>query len=130
MISIEDLTNFILKYRHGKAFEGWTEEQIHRGLLNAFQNGTICVTFADGKDDAEHITSICHWMEFPFRKTIYILNVLSNGSKGILPALMSLMKEKYGVEWFLEGMRYAQKKNFGIQQKFAMRVKHSIKGGS
>lgn len=100
--TILDMADFVIANRKNKSFESWSRESICASLYRAYQENTLHITQVDGQ-----ITGLIHWIEIPDQKKIFVVNILTNGSKGIISAFMKIFYDRYS-DYSLAGYRYGK----------------------
>jgi hypothetical protein len=100
MISVEQLVRFVLKYRRGKAFFNYTEEEIRREIQVGIKKFACIVDC----DENENIFGIATGDPVPSYLVMHVRNILTI-KKGSLMNILNRFMEVYPL-WDIQGYRH------------------------
>ena len=99
-----ELVEYAYNNKRGKAFCGWTRQNIMDAFLEALQDGTLLYSV----DDRGRINGVVHGTKFVQDRTLFIGNILSTGGHLVLVEFIKRFKvmfQGYNLEAQRRGKR-------------------------
>lgn len=110
MITIGQLTDWILENRKNKVFKGWTRLEIAQSIKRAVEDESIMYFF----DTQHEIKGVVLGVKFPEKQVMFISEILT-----IQPKVMQNFTKIFGLlypDWTLEAMRHGKHKVYKTKQ--------------
>lgn len=107
---LQEIVDFIIANRKddGKAFHNWTEHQIAKSIYEAYEEETLLISISEIHGG---INGVVQWQVYPKDKILYINNLLTDGSKGVIRSFLGVMDTLYPL-YKLEGQRFGKIKTY------------------
>ena len=115
-VSIEDIIQFVLKYRRGKAFKDYTEEQIRNDIVRSVDTMSIIVDTYEQNNILGVATGYALWS----KRVIHVKNILTISNSSLRRIFKRFMEIYPG--WKLQGERNSKIKHYNHIEKFYGRL--------